>query len=119
MQQETPTVGTGESQPRQQRTTTAARSEEIHIRNFDDTRSYDLTLTVRLDDESVLSNTYYLTPGRRISEIYRLPAGIYDVTAELDNRQRETARCEIGSTIRRTALVEVGNGIVSVTQGLS
>lgn len=119
MRRETPTVGTGDSQPGQQRTRSAVRSEEIHIRNFDDTRSYDLTLTVRLDGESALSDTYYLTPGRRISEIDRLPAGIYDITAELDNRQRETVRCEIGSTTRRTALVEVGNGIVSVTQGLS
>jgi len=118
MRRETATVGTVSNQPGQQRTITAVQSEEIHIRNFDDTQTYDLTVTVRREDDSVLSNTYNLTPGRRISEIYRLPAGIYDVTAKLDTLQHATTRCEIGSTAQRTALIEVGNGIVSVTQGL-
>lgn len=95
-----------------------AHSEEIHIRNFDTTQSYDLTLSVCMDDETVLSNTYHLTPGRRISEIYQLPPGVYDVEVTLDSRQRETARCEIGSAPERTALIEIGNGTVSVTQGL-
>lgn len=110
-------VGTRD-EPRGRKTTQTTHSEEIHIRNFDYNQSYDLTLSVRMDGESTLSNTYHLTPGRRISEIYQLPAGIYEVEVSLDSDQTETARCEIGSTPERTALIEVGNGTVSLTQGL-
>jgi hypothetical protein len=115
---ELPAVGTRDRQSRTQSVATGTHSEEIHIRNFDDNQTYDLTLSVHMDGESVLTSTYQLTPGRRISEIYRLPAGVYDVEVRLDGDQIETARCEIGSVPERTALIEVGNGTVSVTQGL-
>lgn len=115
---ELPAVGAKNRESSAQSIANGVQSEEIHIRNFDDNQSYDLTLSVYMDGESVLTSTYQITPGRRISEIYRLPAGVYDVEVQLDAHQVETARCEIGSTPERTALIEVGNGTVSVTQGL-
>lgn len=118
MLQQPATVETGPETTPQDPTTGVEQSEEIHVRNFDDDRSYDLTLSVRMDGESVLSNAYHLTPGRRISEIYQLPAGVYDVAVTTADGRTETATCEIGATPERTALIEVGNGTVSVTEGL-
>lgn len=96
----------------------ARRSEEIHIRNFDANRAYDLTITVRDSQGLVFANRYYLTPGKTVSELGRLPAGEYEVQVELDGRRQRTALCEIDETPARTALIEVGNGTVSVTEGL-
>jgi len=96
----------------------ARRSEEIHIRNFDVNQAYDLTITVRDSQGLVFANRYYLTPGKTVSELDRLPAGEYEVQVELDSCRQRTALCEIDETPARTALIEVGNGTVSVTEGL-
>lgn len=98
--------------------TAAERTENIHIRNFDVNRAYDLTVRVRDDGEIVFASRYYLTPGKTEHELDRLRPGEYDVVVELDSHRRETARCAIGSSPDATALVEVGNGTVSVTEGL-
>jgi len=106
-----PEAGTGTS-------SVTRRSEEIHIRNFDVTRAYDLTIEVRDSQGLVFANRYYLEPGATVSELGRLPPGVYDVRVELDGRRSVTCRCEIDDTPDRTALIEVGNGTVSVTEGL-
>lgn len=94
------------------------RSEELHIRNFDVRRSYDLTVEVRDDQGLVFANRYHLTPGSVASELDRIPAGAYELTVKLDGRRDQTATCEIDDTPEKTALIEVGNGTVSVTEGL-
>lgn len=43
-------------------------SEEIHIRNFDVRRAYDLTIKVRDGQELIFANRYYLTPGKTVRE---------------------------------------------------
>lgn len=96
----------------------ARRSEEIHIRNFDVNRAYDLTMEVRDSEGLVFANRYHLTPGKTVSELGRLPPGEYEVRVDLDGRRQQTALCEIDGTPARTALIEVGNGTVSVTEGL-
>jgi hypothetical protein len=96
----------------------ATRSEEIHVRNFDFQRGYDLRVEVRDDRGLAFANRYHLTPGKTVSEIDQLPPGEYEVRVELDGRRQRTIRCEIDGTPDRTALIEVGNGTVSVTEGL-
>ncbi|SDJ93382.1 hypothetical protein SAMN05216226_11250 [Halovenus aranensis] len=96
----------------------ARRSEELHLRNFDLNREYTLTVQVSDGDGLVFANRYYLTPGKTVSELGRIPPGEYEVRVELDGRRQQTATCEIDRTPRETALVEVGNGTVSLTQGL-
>jgi len=96
----------------------AQRSEEIHVRNFDVTRAYDLTVEVRDSRGLAFATRYYLTPGKTVSELGRLPPGEYEVHVELDGRREQTAVCEIDGTPVGTALIEVGNGTVSVTEGL-
>lgn len=96
----------------------ARRSEEIHIRNFDTSRSYDLTVEVRDSEGLAFASRYYLTPGKTVSELGQLPPDEYEVRVELDGRRQQTVRCEIDETPEGTALIEVGNGTVSVTEGL-
>lgn len=96
----------------------ARRSEELHLRNFDVSREHTLTVRVSDDDGLVFANRYYLTPGKTVSELGRISPGEYEVRVELDGRRQQTATCEIGETPSKTALVEVGNGTVSLTEGL-
>lgn len=94
------------------------RSEEIHVRNFDVERTYDLTVTVQDADGIVFANRYHLKPGTTVSELDRLAAGEYVVQVKLDGQQQAVTECTIDETPKNTALIEVGNGIVSVTEGL-
>jgi len=96
----------------------ARRSEELHLRNFDVSREHTLTVRVSDDDGLVFASRYYLTPGKTVSELGRVPPGEYEVRVELDGRRQQTATCEVGETPSKTALVEVGNGTVSLTEGL-
>jgi len=100
----------------------APHSEDVHVRNYDVERAYRLDLTLRpVDgdgDGDVRSRTYRLGPGEFRSEVDDVPAGEYDVTAELDTGRTASARCRIGAGPHRMVLVEVGNWNVSVTEGV-
>ena len=95
-----------------------SRSEDLHVRNLDASRSYELMIIVRTVEEPVITTRYQLSPGKRVSEFEQLPPGTYTVVAELRNKRRSTARCEIDDSPSGGALVEVGNGAVAVTDGL-
>jgi hypothetical protein len=96
----------------------APQREDIYLRNFDSTRAYNLTVEVRDGDSVKFINRYYLTPGQTVSECGQLPPGAYEVQVVLDGRRQQTVQCDIGTAPERTALIEVGNGTVSVTEGL-
>lgn len=98
-------------------TTAGPRGEDLHVRNFDVERRYTLRIEVR-DDETVLEREYRLGPGERRSETDRLAPGTYTVVASLDGDRRRVARCTIDDRPSNAALIEVGNGTVSVTDGL-
>lgn len=95
------------------------RTETLFIRNYDVTWSYDLDVTVvDSDGDVVFDDRFYLRPGETVSEHDVIGDGTYDVTAVLDNRRSKTGTCEVGDGPDETILVELGNGIVSVTEGL-
>ena len=97
----------------------AARSEDLHVRSYAHEWAYDVSVDVRTPDGDVAFEAdYYLTPGDAESEVDALPAGEYEVRATLDNGRRETATCRIGPDPGRTAVIEVGNGVLSLTTGL-
>lgn len=90
--------------------------EDIHLRNHDLREGYDIELT--FDGPSrTINRRYYLQPGR--AESYRdvVPTGTYEVRATLDNQPVSTRRCRIGDDPARTVLIEVGNGVLTLTEG--
>ncbi|WP_436929959.1 hypothetical protein [Halosimplex halobium] len=95
------------------------RSEDIHLRNYDREWGYDLDVTVRGGgDEPVFESRYYCQPGEVIAVENVLAPGEYDVVVELDNRRAVAAECRVSSAPDHTIRVEVGNGTVSLTEGL-
>lgn len=95
----------------------SSHREDIHIRNFDIDREYNLTVEIRDSDGIVFANRYHLPAGTVETESGRVPAGSYHVTATLNDHRQTMARCEIDDTAAHTALIEIGNGTVSITTG--
>lgn len=96
-----------------------ARSEALHIRSYDHQRSYDLDVELMTaDGETVFRERYYLLPGHTESEASIVPRGDYELRVTLDNKNEETLECQIDSTPEHTAVIEVGNGALALTEGL-
>lgn len=102
---------------RQQRDLT---TEQLHLRSHDHRWAYDIDVVVRrVDGERAFERRYYLQPGETISEPDVLPPGEYRLTVTLDNDHSEELRCHVDASPGHTAVVEVGNGVLSVTEGLT
>lgn len=95
--------------------------ETLVVRNHG-TSAVALGVTFLDTDGTVaFDRTYALAPGETVSTPTRLPRGVYRVVARLADapgEQRDTAACLVGSAPGEAALVETGNGIVSVTDGV-
>jgi hypothetical protein len=97
----------------------AARSEDVHVRSYAHEWAYDVSVEIATPDGDVaFAADYYLQPGDAESELDALPPGEYEIRATLDNDTRRTATCQVGPSPARTAVIEVGNGVLSLTEGL-
>jgi len=94
-------------------------SEDVHVRSYAHRETHELELEViGADGEVALAATYALDPGAVKSEINALPAGTYEVRATLDGDRRETRPCRVDGSPAGTVVIEVGNGVLSLTEGL-
>ena len=90
-----------------------APTEEIHARNYDHERAYDLRIEIRVPGGDVVyGDRYYLQLRASASETGVVAPGAYRVEAVLDNDGRRSRRCRIGSAAGHTAGLEVGNGVL-------
>jgi hypothetical protein len=96
----------------------SVHSENLFIRNYDPYEAYDLTVSVSDTEAPVFEERYFFQPGQIETVRGVLVPGEYEVTVELDNRRRKTATCRVGDSPHQTIHVEMGNGIVSLTEGL-
>jgi len=91
-------------------------TEDLLIRNYDFQWGYDLEVTVSdADGKSVHDERYYLQPGETKSEFGLLDPGNYEFHVVLDNRRELTTHVDDATD---GVLVELGNGAVSVHDGL-
>jgi hypothetical protein len=91
---------------------------DVHLRNHDFERGYDIELVVYRDEEVVFSERYYARPGWSRSVQLGLSAGTYDVLVTLDNDQSRREPCRIGPAPVDSVLVECGNGSVTLSRGI-
>jgi hypothetical protein len=97
----------------------ADRSEDILLRNYDHRSGYDLHLTVVTHpDSTTFQKRYYLPPGAVVSECDLLPSPDCEITVVLDGVQEMSIQCQIDSSPDHTAVIEIGNGNLSLTEGL-
>lgn len=99
-------------------TTTATAPEEIHVRNYDVETSHSVWINVVDDGERAFETTRRLRPGEVYSVTGAVGPGEYDIEIGVDGLRREVVTCRIGDDPEETALVELGNSVVSVTEGI-
>jgi hypothetical protein len=95
-----------------------ATVEDIHVRNYDAERTHRVWVTVVDDGERVVETTRRLRPGETASIESDLRPDEYDVEVDIDGLQRTLEGCRIGDRPDQTLLVETGNGLVSLSQGV-
>lgn len=97
-----------------------ARSCEVVLRNHDQNRSYTVTieLTPMRRPGTTVTETYELAPGeiRCLSTV--APRGPTHVRGRIETGEVDAADGPLGEEPSRTALIETGNGTISVTHGL-
>jgi hypothetical protein len=93
--------------------------ESIVLRNYDSETTHEVAVELRnADDEIAFQHTYTLTPQTVTSIQTRLPRAVYRVEVRVDGADSSSADCLVGSGPSETALAEVGNGLVSVAEGV-
>lgn len=97
-----------------------ASSSEVVVRNLDHARSYTATVTCTPRDEPTrtATETHRLRPGEIRCLSTLAPRGPTTVTARLGTGSTDTSAGPLSDAVDETALIEVGNGVVSVTHGL-
>jgi hypothetical protein len=92
--------------------------ETLVLRSYDGSRTRTVTVRLLAGDDVVSERTYRLPPLSAVSVRLRLDRGVYRVDARLNADHADSAECLLGSAPTETALVEVGNGLVSVAEGV-
>jgi hypothetical protein len=103
----------------------AAPRTDCQLHNYDD-RPYTVVLVARDDDGVAFERRYDLEPGESRAERGTISPGEYDVCAtviadECDAApvdKRDSVTCHVGTDPAETVRVELGNHVVTVSEGV-
>lgn len=110
---------TPETESPSQESTQVVSEQSLVVRNYDGSRAHELRISfVDSDGEVAFTRALVVEPLETIAVQTRLERAVYRVEARLDDRERDSAECLVGSGPNETALVETGNGTVSVAEGI-
>jgi hypothetical protein len=94
--------------------------EAVHVRNYDHADGHSIHVTVTDAVGRVrLTSRCYLAPGQSRRMATAIEPGEYRLAVRVDGVARTMTECRLGEPPARTAVVELGNSIVSVSQGAS
>ncbi len=95
-----------------------ATFDAVRVRNYDHRQRHAVTVAVDSPDgDRLLSDRFSLPPGESGRSRAALPAGEYDLHVLVDGVERARTTCRLSRSPSDTAVVELGNGAVSVTSG--
>lgn len=108
-----------DSLPRQEPTAPAVTDESLIIRNYDTPEAHEVQIRfVDHRGQTAFNRTVSVAPMETVSIQSRLERAVYRVEVRLENGATASAECLIGSDPSECALIETGNGRVSVVEGL-
>lgn len=91
----------------------------VAIRNYDSTDTHEVTIRLRdADGEVAVSRTNTIPPQGVVLISEPIKRGVYCVEAHIDGACLASTECLLGPVPTETALVELGNGITNVADGL-
>ena len=94
-------------------------SEGAFIRNYDAAETHTVTVTITDStdetDETVIDRSVTVGPSTASSLRLPLERGVYHVEVTSDDGAGDSTECLIGSNPDECAVIECGNGIISVT----
>jgi hypothetical protein len=119
MQSRTAAGAPGESRKRRDRPPeNRVGDRSLVIRNHDGSDAYDVDVQfVDDEDEVVFRRAVTVAAQETVTVRTRLRSAVYRVTARTADGASDGAACSIGDGLHETALVETGNGTVSVVEG--
>ncbi len=88
----------------------------VVLRNYDLSEPHVVRAQVHdTGGECVFERTLRVGPLETMPVKVQVDSAAYTITAQLENGSTDTTECHIGSNIGETALIETGNGLISVT----
>lgn len=100
------------------RSRTARPAEVVILYNYDHWDGHSLAVTVAKDaGKPILDERRYLPPGRSTSLSATIDPGEYQLHISVDGVERSRTVYHLDDTPAGTAVVELGNGVISVTRG--
>lgn len=93
----------------------ATPTEDLLLRNYDGETGHTVTIRLASDGQAVFQDAVRLSPGETRSVMDAVAPGRYEVDVRVDGGRTASEQCRIGPDLAATALVELGNGIVSIT----
>ncbi len=97
----------------------AVSDRSLVVRNYDGSEAHEVTVTfLDPDGDQAFARTIAVAPLETVAVETRLERAVYRVRARVDSDETGSAECLVGSGPDETALVETGNGTVSVAEGL-
>ena len=92
--------------------------ELVRVRNYDHRQGHSVRVRVAAPGgETDCADRQYVQPGRTTSVSGRLAPGRYRLRVWVDGVERARTTCRLDDRPSGTAIVELGNGVVSVTCG--
>lgn len=93
--------------------------ECLLIRSYDGRRQHQVTVRLHdTEDEIAFQGNYTVPPLGVVAVRECIDRGVYGVDVSIDGDTGASADCLVGSDPTETALVEFGNGLVSVSEGV-
>lgn len=97
----------------------AVETEVVRVRNYDHRTGHSVHVTLDgLDVDAQLTDRSYLAPGQSTSVSGAVDPGRYQLQLRVDGVERRRADLELDGPPAGVAVVELGNGAVSVTRGV-
>lgn len=94
-------------------------SGKLVLRNYDHQRSYEIEVTISDQQGTQLfHDRFVLLPGETESISDKISSGTYSITAHSNAAQVRSLETQLDDSLEHTAMIEAGNGIISLTAGI-
>lgn len=109
-----------DSRPSTDQQTRGVTDQSLVLRNHDGSETCRIHVQfLDHEDRVAFERTFTVAPLETVTVGTRLERAVYRVDVRLESGGTASAECLIGSGLSETAVVQTGNGVVSVVEGVA